>query len=463
MTNKFSKKVFASAGGTGVQKEESNIPKRFKMCYVDHDTVLFRCAKFMQDDYIEVTHTASGNVKEFKNTTSFGVRAGKIIDVDAEKDLREKEENPVKWLGWLNLDRAKKGLEPFKVEDFTIEAKSRLTNQCDTYEEALEKSMETMDYTIGAIKRFMDAEDYTLCIGAGEGNYRDFECKDVIYKGNRDGKPLYFTEFREAFLAKYGRKVVQAVNCEAEDLLQHYASIELATKGDNFEDWTICGTYIDKDVDHVYMPSFNYDNIDRGWRYPTKLECELCLAAQTISGDPTDHITGLPSLTDSVKEQFSLNKRKGATKSTATELLEDSISIQDMWKRVIFCYQQYYGMDKVHKFKDVHGDTQEWVWLDFMQQCYVLVRMQEYSGQVPDVAKYLESIGVSVAEVSLEEPVVVDQTVLLEQLEHIGNDVTSLKVETKNYKSLAKPKLVEKLDKVKVLVDNLENGLKLIK
>lgn len=461
----FSKKQsnFKAEMRNNVPETGDNRSTRFKMCYVDHDTALFRCAKFMQDDYIEVTHITSGNVKEFKNTTSFGVRAGKIIAVDVKKDVREKEGNPVKWLGWLNFDRIEKGLEPFRVEDFTIESKSRLTSQCETYEEALEKSMEIMDYTIGSIKRFMDSEDYILCIGAGEGNYRDYECKDVIYKGNRDGKPLYFTEFRDVFLAKYGRKVIQAVNCEAEDLLQHYANLELAEKGENFDNWEVCASYIDKDVDHVYIPSFNYDNTDKGWRYPTKLECELCLAAQTISGDPTDNISGLPSLTDSVKEQFNLSKRKGATKSTATEILEDSASIQEMWQRVIFCYQQYYGIDTVHKFKDVHGSVQEWTWIDFMQQCYVLVRMQEYSGQIPCISTYLSKIGVSLGQVVFEVNEVIDQTELRQQLSSVDDVYGSIQEKLKKFKSLSKKDLILRLESIAADVCILGNNLNLLR
>ena len=63
----FNKKVTQST--TNVQGvETTNENKRYDMCYVDFDTVLFRCAKFMQEDYIEVTHLPSGNVKLLKLT-----------------------------------------------------------------------------------------------------------------------------------------------------------------------------------------------------------------------------------------------------------------------------------------------------------------------------------------------------------------------------------------------------------
>jgi hypothetical protein len=437
-------------------------PKRFKMCYVDMDTILFRCAKFMQDDYIEVTHIASGRVKEFKNKTSFGIRSGKIIELKPE-DLREdKDGNPIKWLAWTNFDRKEKGLSTFSVEDFTIETKARLTKNHDSYEAALKNSMDTMGFNIGAIKKFMDSEDYLLCIGAGKGNYRDKECKDVIYKGNRDGKPIYFEELRDAFLAQYGKRVIQAVYCEAEDILQHVANIEYAKFGEDFSKWTICGAYIDKDVNMVYIPSFNYDDYAKGWRYPTKFECEITLASQTISGDPTDFITGLPSLPDKVKEVFGLSKRNGASKASAEKLLEDSMSIQELWKRVVYCYQQYYGFDKKYKFKSVHGEELEWCWLDYLQQCYVLVKMQNHPDVIPQIVEYLSLIGVEYNKEISYGDVVVDTKTLSCNLITCQTTLSSLEDCVSTYKSLNKGDLVSKLDKVSQLVSELKGNLSLL-
>ena len=452
----FNKKVTQST--TNVQGvETTNENKRYDMCYVDFDTVLFRCAKFMQEDYIEVTHLPSGNVKEFKNKTAFGIRGDKIIEVDVDKDLREdKDGNPVKWLGWLNHQRSLKGQPLFTIDDFKVESKERLSSQYSTYEEALQNSLNTIDYNIGTIKRFMDAKDYMLCIGAGEGNYRDSECKDVIYKGNRDGKPLYFTEFREALLAKYGRKIKQSVFCEAEDLLQHYASLEESRVGTDLNKWKICITYIDKDVDMTYAPSFNYDNLDKGWRLPTKLECEGCLAAQVISGDPTDNITGLPALTDKIREVFNLSKRMSATKSTAEKLLEGSTSVQELWKRVVFCYQQYYCIDIVHKFKDVHGENQEWTWVDFMQQTYILVKMQDHKDKFSCVRRYLGDIGVSLDEVSFDVEVIIDQTNLIENLDKLKGVCETLLPDLKGYKTKKKGELIEIIN---IIVEKHDNML----
>jgi len=470
---KFSNKSFNS-NGTG--KENPNLPanKRFKTCYIDGDTIIFRCAKFMQDDYVEVKHKTSGNTKEFRNKTSFGIRGDKIIplkpeeiEADQNKELLgnprvDKDGNPIKWLAWLNYDRSRKDQKTFELEDFEVEMKARLTSNHDSYEEALKASLDTAGFNIGAIKKFMDAEDYVFCLGAGEGNYRDYECKDVVYKGNRDGKPIYFEEFKEAFLAQYSKRVSFAVFNEAEDLLQHAAHQEEARVGDDFDKWKICITYIDKDVNMVYAPSFNYDNLDKGWRFPTKFECELGLAAQSISGDPTDHITGLPSLTDTTKNVFGLSGRAGASKQTAEKILEDSKTIQEMWERVIFCWQQYYGFDKRYQFKDVHGEEQDWTWIDYLQQCFVLVKMQDYQDVVPCVRKYLSKIGVDWTKEVKYGEVEVDTENLVKNLEVCKTTISSLENTVKSYKSMSKPLLVEKLDETGKLITELKGNFTLL-
>ena len=66
--------------------------KRYKMCYTDADTFLFRCVKMMQEDYVEVRHKASGRTMEFRNLTSFGVRSGKIIELTEEDISQNKRE-----------------------------------------------------------------------------------------------------------------------------------------------------------------------------------------------------------------------------------------------------------------------------------------------------------------------------------------------------------------------------------
>lgn len=447
--------------------------KRFKMCYVDADTFLFRCAKMMQEDYIEVRHKSSGRVMEFRNKTCFGIRSGETIElteVDIEKDLREVEKElmgkkvklPYKWLAWKNHDQEAKGAKPFTLEDFEVFDRARLNKSFDDYENALQTAEMVFASNVKGVKTHMDSEDYTLCISSGNGNYRDCESKTIGYKSKRGDKPLYFEEFKEKVADTYKTKIWWTEKNEAEDYLQYVAKQQETLYGEDRSKWDSCGTWLDKDCNQIYLTHKNFDKYDEGWIEYDKTYCELTLVAQTISGDPTDTIEGLPTLTETVTKHFGLRKAKGVSKATAEKLLIGAGTPQEMWKRAIFCYQQYYGFDKNYKFKDVHGEEQSWTWLDYMQQCYVLVKMQEYLGQLPSVRDYLHKIGVDVTKEVKYGEVVVDVDNLVKNLKVCKETLGELKGELKSYKSLAKPKLVGKLDDIKKVAEALEGNLKLL-
>ncbi|MCP3686092.1 MAG: hypothetical protein GY861_25885 [bacterium] len=459
------------SGEASDEKQEK--PKRYEMCYVDADTFVVRAAKLMQEDYIEVKHISSGRSLEFRNRTSFGVRSGKIIELTEDEilsDLREKQieingkkvKVPYKWLAWKNYDQEKKGSTTFRVEDFEIFDKARLNSEFDTYEKALKTAEMIFASDIKGIKTHMDSEDYTLSISSGNGNYRDYESKTVGYKSKRGDKPIYFQEFKDSVADTYKNKIWWTDNEEAEDHLQYVAKQQEALYGEDRSKWTVCGAYCDKDLHQIYLCTKNFDKYEEGWRVPSKFECEKTLVAQAISGDPTDTIEGLPTLTEATTKHFGLRKAKGVSKATAEKLLDGSGSIQEMWKRAIFCYQQYYGFDKSYQFKDVHGEEQNWTWLDYMQQCYVLVKMREYHGETPCVRKYLSKIGVDYTEEIKYGAATIDTDSLTKNLEVCKGTLENLNKELKSYKSLSKPLLVEKVDGVKKLVDELNGNMSLL-
>jgi hypothetical protein len=422
--------------------------KSYKKCYVDADTFVVRCAKMMQEDYIEVLHKPSGRLKEFRNKTEFGIRGDKIIGGG--------------WLDTQNQLRQKKGVEPFPIEDFEILSKARLNPDYSNFEEALKQSEMVFASHIKAIKREMDSEDYVLLISSGNGNYRDKESKTIGYKSGRGEKPIYFQEFKDVIANTYKTKIWWTENNEAEDYVQYIAKQQETLYGDDRSKWDSCAAWVDKDVNQVFITHKNYDKYEQGWIEYDKFYCEKTLCAQTISGDNTDTIQGLPTLTESVTKQFGLRKANGVSKATAEKLLDNCKTIQEMWERVLFCYQQYYGFDKQYKFKDIHGDDQNWVWLDYAQQCYTLVKMQEYQGQVPCLRKYLDKIGVDYTKGIKYDGFVVDTEGLADNVLVCQNTIMTLKELIKSYKSLPKPKLVEKFDEVSKIVEELEGNLKLL-
>ena len=465
--------------GFGVKKDssaqvvQSEITKRYKLCYVDADTFLFRNAKLVQEDYLEVRHIKSGRSIEFRNKTSFGVRSDSIIELTEEDIKANKREytkelmgkkvtSPYKWLAWKNHDQLLKGAEPFTLDDFELFDRARLNSSFKDLESALSSAEMIFASNIKGVKDNMDSEDYVLCISSGDGNYRDKESKTVGYKSKRGDKPIYFSELKDRIADTYKSKIWWTDNNEAEDFIQYIAKQQEALYGQDRSKWDSCATWLDKDVNQCYITHKNFDKYEDGWIEYDKRYCDLTLASQTISGDPTDTIEGLPTLTEKVTKHFGLRKAKGVSKSTAEKLLNSSDSIQEMWKRVIFCYQEYYGFDKTYKFKDVHGENQEWSWLDYMQQCYVLVKMQEYKGQIPSVREYLSLIGVDyTVEVKYGE-VVVDTEGLAENLKVCNNTLEKLEMKVSKFKSLNKPKLVEKLEETSTLLNELKGNLSLL-
>lgn len=458
-------------------KEENKVrDKRYRMCYTDADTFVVRCAKLMQEDYVEVRHKSSGRSMEFRNKTSFGIRSGKIIELteeDISKEVREvsKEINgkkvmePYKWLAWKNYEQGLKEAKPFSVEDFEVFDKARLSREFDTFEDALQTAEFVFANNIKDIKRYMDSEDYCLLVSSGNGNYRDYESKTIGYKSKRGEKPIYFQEFKDKISETYKNKIWWTENNEAEDYVQYIAKQQEVKYGTDRNLWDACASWVDKDVNQCYISHKNYDKYDLGWIEYDKLYCEKTLVAQTISGDPTDTIEGLPTLAETVTTNFKhlgLRKPKGVSKATAEKLLSDCDSTQEMWKRAIYTYQQYYGVNKVHSFKDVHGEEQNWTWLDYMQQCYTLVKMQEYQGQVPCIRKYLTSIGVSYLEEIEYGEVKVNHENLVKHLITCKDTLKELEDMCTKFKSLSKPDLVSRVESIGKTVALLKGNMSLL-
>lgn len=468
---KFSKKAVSGSNTDKIENPNKNC--KFKMCYADADTFVVRGAKLMQEDYIEVRHTSSGRTMEFRNKSCFGIRSGKIIELTEEDITAQKREvskelmgkkikEPYKWLAWKNYDQEQKNNKGFSVEDFEILEKARLNSEFNTLEKAFETAEFVFAGNVKGIKDNMESEDYTLCISSGNGNYRDKESKTIGYKSKRGDKPIYFQEFKDRIAETYKTKIWWTEENEAEDFVQFIAKQQEVLYGEDRSLWDSCATWVDKDVNQCYISHKNFDKYDEGWIEYDKRYCEQTLVAQTISGDHTDTIEGLPTLTEATTKHFGLRKAKGVSKATAEKLLASAESIQEMWERAIFCYQQYYGFDKHYQFKDVHGESQEWTWLDYMQQCYVLVKMQEYQGQIPCIRKYLTSVGVDVTQEVKYDETEIDTESLVENLETCTNTLTELETHLTKYKSLSKPLLIEKLDESVKLVYELKGNLSLL-
>ena len=430
---------------TSSQVNEDDTPsvtKRFKIVWVDADTILHSSAISLQQNYIDVKHIPSGRVKRFDNKTAFGVRGSKII--------------PNKWLDKTNQGMIEKGKEPFKLEDFEIEEGYEIKPEFATHEEAIEYGLQSIGFSVGGIKKFSDSEDYRLIISGGKGNYRNSLAKTLKYKGKRTDKPILYAELKEAMINQYKKRVILADFCEAEDLCGWYAHQQELKFGEDFDKWEECISFIDKDVKMVYSPSINYRNFEEGFTFPTKLECVAHLVSQIVAGDEScDNIRGLPNLTEEVTKKFGLRKANGCGKTTAENLISSCKTEKEMYERAVFAYQSYFGMEPV-EFKAWGGEVVTWNWLDFMRETAVLVKMQDFENQVWDVEDKLKELGINYENKLFPEPVrtFVGCESHIAELEALVKDILDNNV--KGLKSKKKADAAVVIDEIKEKLEGID-------
>jgi hypothetical protein len=335
-------------------------PPEFEMCYTDFDTVLFRCAKSLQKDYIIVTHNASGKTKEFDGVSKF-YGLGKAKNKG--------------WIGEQNVIRQEKGLPSLSVDDFTIETASRLIECPDPNLSLIEYGLQQLDFKVGAIKKTSRAADYRLGIGGLLPNFRYDAAHILPYKGERKAKPLLFLELRDAFITKYKSKVqIARDGLEQDD--------EISIIGwESYKHFLKTGkhkyvlAYVDKDLNSVPCPSFNYDKVEEGITYPDINECARAFCIQTLCGDKsTDNIQGLPNIGVEFAKKYNLGKPKGIGKATAIEILKDCTTPKEMYERVIEAYKGYYGVEPF-SFTSHRGEVSERTWLDMLRENAILLYM----------------------------------------------------------------------------------------
>ena len=320
---------------------------KFKLLVADWDSPLLRAAKSVQEDYILVTHNKSGHVKEFENKTEF------------YGHWKKKEG------GWLRLQNDKRVQSKSKlllVEDFSIEECVRLAPDIENH---LEEAESSFDYSVGRLKKSVEAEDYKLVIG-GEGNFRYDEAKQQPYKGKRKEKPLLFQELKELVIKKYKNKIIVVDGREADDYCgaigwRNYLSYKKTGK------WVICLAYIDKDLKMIISPSINYDDDKPEVKINTPFEAAKCYAVQLLCGDKaTDNIPGLPNFTKEIQEKYDLTTTRGIGATSAENYLKPCTEVKEMFERVVEAYKSYYG-EETQKYLAHTGEELDWNWKNYLQ------------------------------------------------------------------------------------------------
>lgn len=153
--------------------------------------------------------------------------------------------------------------------------------------DTIDESIENIDSLMKKILDRTGSTDYYLFLSKSPYFRHDIN-KD--YKGKRSSSPLKYLKtlekyLREQYLAEHWRGV------EADDAVSYTQHLFLSGKLPQFVKSFVCA--IDKDV-KKQVPGHMYDYKKDEFSFTTTEEAEAFLHVQSIMGDSTDNIKGIP-------------------------------------------------------------------------------------------------------------------------------------------------------------------------
>ncbi len=310
----------------------------------DFDTPLFASSTVLGERYIIAKHLSSGQEKEFKNITEF----------------KGKGRTPETLGGWLKEQNLERGTD-FKAHDFEIIQKERRNSV------PFSKAQEFVVSSAEAVRSKEWCSQIRFVI-SGRGNYR--KKLNPLYKVNRPSKPLMYKKLREWFIEEYKDEVIIADGCEADDILSifGYHGYNKALESGNYEDNNICLVYIDKDLLQIPGWKWNFKSKKEHPDWQTESKAAKSFWGQMIIGDLTDNIVGLEGVTKEVRDKYHLKGKLGTIgKSGASIILSDCKTKEDMEKKVLYLYNNY--------FCDMYKEK--------FQMAYQMLKLQDKKGVIP--------------------------------------------------------------------------------
>lgn len=218
---------------------DDNKPEK-QIAVIDLDLQAFHAASSIEERFIRVTHNPSGREKIFKTRTEFKGRSKKTLGG---------------WLGEVNRDRIEKSLDPFPLEDFTIED--------DREVGSVRSATSRLDAMIKNLLAKCGTDEYLLYMGFG-GNFRNLRATINEYKGTRQTqiKPLKLGDVRD-----YAEHALGAINVKPEEDFSNYEADDwlsiLAYQDDKYIQITI-----DKDAPQTEGWLYNPDTMEEPFYVP---------------------------------------------------------------------------------------------------------------------------------------------------------------------------------------------------
>lgn len=228
------------------------------------------------------------------------------------------------------------------------------------------------------INRFPDVTDYEVCIH-GQGNFRDEVATIKPYKGTRKSKPIYTQDVKDYIKNRYKEKCIVVNEEETDDYVarQGWDAFYECQDKSGYTDITVILAYIDKDIAQVPGIAYNYDKDER--THISVKDAARSFWGQMCTGDSTDNIPGIPKLSKEFRDKYGIKAARGFGVKSEIALLGECGTPKEMAERVLEAYKDAYGEE----------------WLDIAQEVSKLLYMRREEGEMFDITKSFERLGIN--------------------------------------------------------------------
>jgi hypothetical protein len=317
---------------------------------VDGDTPIFRCAKALQKDYIEVNW--NDFALDLDNRTQF--IGGKLKGKEVK--------------GKLNEINERHGIS-LTIDDFEITPKTVLIDAKND-DQRLAIGMKNIRSYIQGLLNIPWVKGIKWCLSS-KTNFRKELNQD--YKAQRPEKPKLLLQLKDLFIHEFKHMVTIKNSHEADDLLGIFGAWSREYHK-NPKDSPYVLTGYDKDLLQIGDNWFlNFDKKEQGIFWIDNFTGHLNLCTQILQGDTADNLKGLPEITTEIKAKYGV-ATGGCAIGKSRKILSDCKTIDELYRTVEWCYKSFYGED----------------YKEHLNLMFRMVKLLENEGEIKDFPFQLE-------------------------------------------------------------------------